>query len=103
MSTVFRPTAYQVEALEKVHAAYREGKNRQLGHMATGLGKTAIGVFLPEYFDDLFEKYGMLVLVPRREIAMQFYQKLAAAYPSKTIAVEMGDNRANGDEDIIIM
>lgn len=100
----FRLRDYQEEALEMTRMYYDGGINRLLGFMATGMGKGVVAAFLPEQFPDLFERYGMLVLVPRREIGLQIRDNLFNLYGHRySVGLEMGEYRARGDEHILIM
>lgn len=85
---------YQTEALERVRDLYDRGVSRSLLVAATGLGKTILFSFLPEYFPSL-AKRGMLVLVHREELAEQAAEKLRWVWPRKKVQIEMGWNRAD--------
>jgi superfamily II DNA or RNA helicase len=102
MPDTLTPRPYQEEDLDAIEAEYREGNTRLLYHAATGLGKGVLATFLPQRFERLFEE-GMLMLVPRREIAFQMQDNLSRALPSATVGLEMGGSWATGNEDVLIM
>lgn len=102
--TVERPALrpYQREALERVRDLYERGTSRTLLVAATGLGKTILFSFLPEFFPSL-AKRGMLVLVHRQELAQQAAEKLQWVWPRKKVQIEMGWNRADEyDADYVV-
>jgi len=98
---LFSPRPYQEEDLQKMRDAYDRGENRILYHAATGLGKGVTASFLPERFPRLME-HGMLVVVPRREIAFQLRDNFSSQVPGAKIGIEMASHFTDGDEDIII-
>ena len=101
MSEKLTPRPYQAEDLDRIETAYQDGKNRLLYHGATGMGKGVLASFLPRQFPRLAGE-GVLVLVPRREIAFQMRDNFAGQYPSAKVGIEMGSRYADGDEDILI-
>ncbi|AUO79267.1 superfamily II helicase [Salinibacter phage M31CR41-2] len=102
MSQLFDPRPYQAEDLSRTQDLYAEGKNRLLYHAATGLGKGVFASFLPDRFPALMND-GMLVIVPRREIAFQMRENFSEGHPGLKTGIEMGSQFADGDEDILIV
>lgn len=102
MSELFDPRPYQQEDLSATQDLYAEGKNRLLLHAATGLGKGVFASFLPDRFPGLMAD-GMLVIVPRREIAFQMRENFSEGHPKLKTGIEMGSQFADGDEDILIV
>ncbi len=97
---VLRP--YQTKALDEAHRLYHEEeKNRLLIVMATGLGKTVVFARSPDKFDNL-AKYGMLVLVHRKELITQAVHKIQSAHPSLVVGVEQAGKRATRNADVVV-
>lgn len=97
------PRPYQQEDLVNIEQNYLAGRNRQLYHAATGLGKGVVAAaFIPDRFPRLMEE-GMLIMVPRREIAFQMRDDVREQHPAYSVGLEMGQSYATGDEDVLIM
>ena len=89
---IYKQRDYQSQGLQQLRENYDAGRNRLLGFMATGLGKSSgIAMNIPVAFPDLVDRYGMIFIVHRREILMDTYAKFKAAYPDKWIGIEMGE------------
>lgn len=89
---------YQQEALNTIKAKFQQGVNRQLVKMATGTGKTVIFANLP---DTLQMRRRGLFIIDREELADQTLDKLRTWNPNRSIAVEMGDRRSNGEQLVV--
>lgn len=92
---------YQEEFLKKIERLYHSGVSRLLLVAATGLGKTIAFAFLPQYFP-MLAKYGMLVLVHRRELVEQAADKIKWAWPELTVQIEMADRGAVRHADVVV-
>ena len=84
---VMKLRPYQVEALEAVRGAYREGNRRVLVVMPTGTGKTVLFAEIAR-----LAKGPVLVLAHRQELVQQARDKIAA-WCDDGVAVEMADRR----------
>jgi ATP-dependent helicase IRC3 len=86
---------YQIEALEAWDKFVDGGGKRGLMVLPTASGKTVVFAQLPK-------KYGRtLVLAHREELLDQAAEKLQAANPTLTVAVEAADRRA-GSADLVV-
>lgn len=86
---------YQIEALEAWDQFVDKGGKRGLMVLPTAAGKTVVFAQLPK-------KYGRtLVLAHREELLDQAAEKLAAANPSLTVAVEAAARKA-GNADLVV-
>jgi superfamily II DNA or RNA helicase len=95
------PRDYQATDLQRIRELYEQGNTRLLVHYATGLGKGVLAIFIAQMFERLMEE-GMLIIVPRREIAFQFRENVREILPSASVGIEMGEEYASLDEDVII-
>lgn len=89
---------YQAQAVQKVRAKLAAGVTRQLCKMATGLGKTPLFSALP---DALGFTGRMLVLDHRTELTDQALDKLKKWNPGRTVGLEMGSRRCNGEQLVV--
>lgn len=96
---ILRP--YQEKALRKIKKDYISGKNKQVLVLATGLGKTVIFAHLINDITKHFKKKA-LILVHREELLNQAKEKLLAVNPKLDIGLEMAEQKADGDHDVII-
>jgi ATP-dependent helicase IRC3 len=89
---------YQTEAIDAaVGKLVLEDQQRQLVVLPTAAGKTVIFSELPKYFPGQ-----TLVVAHRRELIKQAALKLAHANPDLHVAVEMADDRAHAEADVIV-
>lgn len=102
--TLYDPRDYQKQALNNLYAAYRQGINRQLIHLPTGMGKTICALHIPNIYEKRVKRHGMAFLCHRREILFQAYDKFRQIFDGKFwCGIEMGDLHATGMEDIIFI
>ncbi|ASS90890.1 DEAD/DEAH box helicase family protein [Aeribacillus pallidus] len=80
-----RPRFAQVEALERLEAAYEEGYDKAMVVMATGLGKT----YLAAFFARNFQK--ALFIAHREEILRQAKKSFQRVMPNKTFGIYDGN------------
>jgi ATP-dependent helicase IRC3 len=90
------PRGYQVEAVEAVRDAYREGIGRQLISLPTGTGKTIV-------FGLLAKEMGVktLILAHRENLIEQAVSKVGLVYDTASIGVCMA-GRNELDADIVV-
>jgi len=99
---LFVPRSYQKDALDSIENLYKDGVNRQLIFMATGLGKSSgVMMHLPRRFPHHVLDHGMLFLAHRRKILQQAYRDFTRAYPNLWVGLEMGEHEAVGLEDVV--
>lgn len=96
------PRDYQAKDLDRIEERYRAGDRRLLVHYATGLGKGVLCAFVAQRFERLMEQ-GMMIMVPRREIAWQMQENVRTVLPSASVGIEMGRRRATLEEDVLIV
>ncbi|MDR9793059.1 DEAD/DEAH box helicase family protein [Aeribacillus sp. FSL K6-2848] len=89
-----QPRFAQVEALERLEAAYEEGYDKAMVVMATGLGKT----YLAAFFARNFQK--ALFIAHREEILRQAKRSFQRVIPNKTFGI-YDRNKKDKDADII--
>ena len=89
-----QPRFAQVEALERLEAAYEEGYDKAMVVMATGLGKT----YLAAFFARNFQK--ALFIAHREEILRQAKKSFQRVIPNKTLGIYDG-NVKEKEADII--
>jgi superfamily II DNA or RNA helicase/HKD family nuclease len=89
-----QPRFAQVEALERLEAAYEEGYDKAMVVMATGLGKT----YLAAFFARNFQK--ALFIAHREEILRQAKKSFQRVMPNKTFGIYDG-NVKEKEADII--
>lgn len=89
-----QPRFAQVEALERLEAAYEEGYDKAMVVMATGLGKT----YLAAFFARNFQK--ALFIAHREEILRQAKKSFQRVMPNKTLGIYDG-NVKEKEADII--
>ena len=90
---------YQQEFFSKVRDALDAKCNRQLGVLATGLGKAILFATLREQLG--FERK-ILVLIHREELAAQAARQLQHWNPGLMIGVEMADSSAAPMDQLIV-
>ena len=89
-----QPRFAQVEALERLEAAYEEGYDKAMVVMATGLGKT----YLAAFFAHRFQK--VLFIAHREEILRQAKRSFQRVISNKTFGI-YDRNEKEKDADII--
>jgi len=85
---------YQKHFFERVRERYDAGVTRQLGVLATGLGKAVLFAALR---DQMQFRKKIMVLVHREELAAQAADKLTRWNPDLHVGIEMADRSANVD------
>lgn len=108
MQQVIKRRQYQTDTIYASRDAYNRGITRQMLELATGLGKTkGVAAQLPEVYPELFERSGddggLVFIVHRREIVKDTADVFRTFFPDRWVGVEMGEEHAVGDEDIIIV
>lgn len=93
--------AYQQATLDAVMTNYRAGVRRQLISLATGTGKTVIFSNLPQMMQEELPGQ-LLVLAHREELVNQAADKVRHWNPDLTVGIEMADQYADPDSDVII-
>lgn len=92
---------YQIEALDNIKTAKRDGINKMLGVLPTGSGKTVVFSHIPEA-TGLQPGRQIMVLVHRNELVYQSAEKLATYNPDLHIDIERAHERADPNADIIV-
>lgn len=87
---------YQKDCIKSCLKAFSEGKRRLAVSLATGGGKTVIFSNLIKYIKPIDDKQGdkVLILVHRRELAMQALKTCMSVMPDKTVDMDLGTNKA---------
>ncbi|EPS34292.1 hypothetical protein PDE_09256 [Penicillium oxalicum 114-2] len=94
---------YQEECIQSVLRYLDEGHRRLGISLATGAGKTVIFTQLIGRIPPRnVEATKTMIIVHRRELVEQAAKHCRLAYPDKAVEIEMGNNVATGDGDIII-
>src|SRR4051794_30909716 len=88
---------YQQHCLEVLLARYRAGRRRLLVCLPTGTGKTVVFAHFPRFFS---MKRRLLILAHREELLEQAVDKVRAADPARSVAIEQGGRRA---EDVQVV
>ncbi|MGG2990307.1 DEAD/DEAH box helicase family protein [Geobacillus stearothermophilus] len=89
-----QPRFAQVEALERLEAAYEEGYDKAMVVMATGLGKTYLAAFFARRFSRV------LFIAHREEILRQAKQSFERVIPDRTAGLYDG-NQKEGNADMV--
>lgn len=94
---------YQEDCIEECLSSFNEGKNRVAISLATGSGKTVIFSHLLEQVKPQ-EGQGncVLILVHRRELALQAQAMIERVHPNLNVQIEMGKFHASTEADVII-
>ncbi|KJZ79944.1 hypothetical protein HIM_00658 [Hirsutella minnesotensis 3608] len=94
---------YQEECIKSVLSSLRQGCKRVGISLATGSGKTVV---FTQLIDEVPPRPGggdrTLILAHRRELVEQAARHCHAAYPDKSIEIEMGSIHASGTADITV-
>jgi ATP-dependent helicase IRC3 len=98
MSRISPLRDYQVQTVQKIRAKLGAGVRLQLVKQATGLGKTVCFSSLPDYLGFTGR---MMVLDHRAELSNQAVDKLKRWNPGRTVGVEMGERRSNGEQLVV--
>ncbi|KAI1763778.1 P-loop containing nucleoside triphosphate hydrolase protein [Hypoxylon sp. FL1150] len=94
---------YQEECIQSVLNSLEHGHKRLGISLATGAGKTVIFTQLIDRIKPSSnESNQTLILAHRRELVEQAARHCTAAYPHKTVEIEMGPMHASGSADITI-
>ncbi|XXG99164.1 SWI/SNF and RSC complex subunit Ssr2 [Hypoxylon texense] len=94
---------YQEECIQSVLRSLKHGHKRLGISLATGAGKTVIFTQLIDRIEpNSKESNQTLILAHRRELVEQAARHCTAAYPDKTVEIEMGNMHASGAADITI-
>ena len=92
---------YQQATLDAVQSNYKKGVRRQLISLATGTGKTVIFSNLTKQMKaDLPGQ--TLILAHREELIIQAAEKVMHWNPGMSVSVEMADQYANPNSDVIV-
>ncbi|MDF1666450.1 MAG: DEAD/DEAH box helicase, partial [Planctomycetota bacterium] len=96
--TGFKLRPYQLEAIDAVVTARKQGSKRLLICLPTGSGKTVIFSRLAS-----LAKRPVLVLAHREELLKQAKQKIEATLPGKgTVSIEQGGKRASKKAKVVV-
>ncbi|KAG2414632.1 hypothetical protein HFD88_003823 [Aspergillus terreus] len=94
---------YQEECIQAVLDHIAQGHQRLGISLATGAGKTVI---FTQLIGRIPPRNGSaektLIVVHRRELVDQAAQHCRRAYPDRTVAIEMGNSKADASADIVI-
>lgn len=98
---------YQFGWRDAVRAGWLAGRKRLCGVAATGTGKGwGIALFAQDVLDGVLGGYGRqnrpLVIAHRKILVEQLAGTLTDLFPDKAVEIEMGDQRARGDADIVV-
>ncbi|KAI1775220.1 P-loop containing nucleoside triphosphate hydrolase protein [Hypoxylon cercidicola] len=94
---------YQEECIQSVLNSIQHGHKRLGISLATGAGKTVIFTQLIDRIKSSSDEARQtLILAHRRELVEQAARHCTAAYPTKTVEIEMGNMHASGAADITI-
>ncbi|MCG6796282.1 DEAD/DEAH box helicase family protein [Geobacillus sp. YHL] len=91
---MIQPRFAQVEALERLEAAYEEGYDKAMVVMATGLGKTYLAAFFARRFSRV------LFIAHREEILRQAKRSFERVIPDRTAGLYDG-NQKDRDADMV--
>ncbi|KAI0009717.1 P-loop containing nucleoside triphosphate hydrolase protein [Xylariaceae sp. FL0662B] len=99
----FRLRDYQEECIQSVLKSLENGHKRLGISLATGSGKTVIFTQLINRVKPISKRASRtLILAHRRELVEQAARHCTAAYPGKSVEIEMGSLHASGAADITI-
>lgn len=92
---------YQEEAIQAIKRYLNQGNNKQVIVLATGLGKTVIFGHL---IADIVKATGKkaLVIAHREELLTQARDKILAVNPALKIGIEMADQKAEANGDVVV-
>lgn len=97
----FKLRDYQEKAVAITLKKIKDGKNKQVHVLATGLGKTVIfSHIIAKRVNETGKK--ALVLAHREELLTQARDKIIKIEPSLRVEIEMADQKASPDCDVII-
>lgn len=88
---------YQKECIESIRDHFNSGATKGICHLCTASGKTVLFSALKK---ELNLSKRILVLAHRKELLTQAAEKMKAANPECSIAIDQGTNKPNG-EDIL--
>ena len=94
---MIQPRPYQVEALNNVISAWKDGVTRQLISLPTGCGKTIIFGLVAHAL-----RTKCLVLAHREELLTQAAQKIKLVYPDAQTGILQANRRDGLDAEICI-
>jgi ATP-dependent helicase IRC3 len=99
MQMQLRP--YQTESIQKIEEAQKDGVNKQVMVMATGLGKTVVFSHL---ISDFVKKTGKkaLIIAHREELLNQAEDKLNKIDGDLITGIEQANLKVNGDTNVVI-
>src|SRR6202051_108961 len=92
---------YQEACLDSILKHYQEGVHQQLAVLATGTGKTVIAAQLPTKLKSVLPKK-MLFIAHRTELIAQAVDKIKTWNPSLRVGVEMAEQRADVNDDVVV-
>ena len=99
MQIVLRP--YQNDVISSIRNAYAKGINKQVAVLAVGMGKTVI---FSQLVSSLVKNSGKkaLILAHRGELLIQAKNKLEIIDPTLKVSIEMGDEWANQNANVVL-
>ncbi len=92
---------YQQQALDITFEKLSQGINKQVHVLATGLGKTVIFSHIIDQNNTRTGKKS-LVLAHREELLEQAKDKILKINPNLSVAIEMAEQKAEPDADVIV-
>lgn len=94
---------YQIECIQSVVSAIKNGHKRLGISLATGGGKTVIFTQLIQHIEPPSKGATQtLILAHRRELVEQAAKHCVGAYPDKTVEIDMASSHASGVADITV-
>lgn len=92
---------YQQQAIDNVFASYERGVRSGIINLATGMGKSFLTTSLTREFN---KRYGgkTLFLVDQIELAHQAKRTFLATDPNLRVGIEMNNEHADPDDDVVI-
>jgi len=101
MGTNMKLRPYQEEAVKAIAETWRDGVNKQVIVLATGLGKTVI---FSEIISRIIKRTGKraLVLAHREELLLQAKDKLNKTDNSLAVEIEKAEDWASHSSDVVV-
>jgi superfamily II DNA or RNA helicase len=99
--TKFAPRDYQQAGIDRTFELWNEGHIGVLFRQPTGTGKTVSGTMIADLWNRQGPEYRTLILAHERQLIQQFAQEVEDVLEYRP-AIEMGEQRCRGDEQIIV-